>query len=148
MEEVFAGFIVGFAFSIAIAPFARTRSCDRARRRGFAQRFALGETNIVALAMFLQMLGFFLLTGDRHDPRAGAGGMEDRRPASGLGSPNLAYTLMVLGLTAVLVIPMLVFPWRSTLSSSRLLFAALFGWAMPWLATPGGDSCGSRAMSR
>jgi hypothetical protein len=134
MEEVFAGFIVGFAFSIAIAPFAAYGIVRSSQETGLAQRFALGETNIVALAMFLQMLGFFLLTGIGMILGLALSGLEDRRPAGGLGSPNLAYTLIVLGLTAVLVIPILGFPWRLNAVIFAVLFAAMFGWVTPWLA--------------
>ena len=134
MEEVFAGFIIGFAFSIAIAPFAAYGIVRSSPETGLAQRFALGETNIVALAMFLQMLGFFLLTGIGMILGLALSGLEDRRPASGLGSPNLVYPLMVLGVTAVLVIPMLGFSWRQHAIIFGVLFAALFGWVMPWLA--------------
>jgi hypothetical protein len=65
-------------------------------------------------------------------------GLEDRRPSGGLGSPNLIYTLLVIALTAVMVIPTIAVPSvrRYTLAGA-LLFVALFGWAMPWLAELG-----------
>jgi hypothetical protein len=65
-------------------------------------------------------------------------GIEDRRPAGGLGSPNVAYTFLVLALAAVAVIPTLVLaPVRRYTIAAAAVFAALFGWAMPWLATFG-----------
>jgi hypothetical protein len=117
-----------------IAPFAAYGIVRSSAETGLAQRFALGETNIVALAMFLQMLGFFLLTGIGMILGLVLSGLEDRRPESGLGSPNLAYTLLVLALTAVLLIPTLVLRWRLAAIALAIVFAVSFGWVMPWLA--------------
>jgi len=64
------------------------------------------------------------------------GGIDARRPDGGLGSPNLVYTLLVVALTAVIVIPALAVPAaRRYAFVGGALFAAAFGWAMPWLAT-------------
>lgn len=134
MEEVFAGFIVGFAFSIIVAPFVAYGIVSSSNETGLAQRFALGETNVVALAIALQILGFFVLTAIGMILGLALAGMEDRRPASGLGSPNQAYTLLVVALAAVFVIPAFLVPWRYYALAFALLFAALFGWVMPWLA--------------
>jgi len=50
-------------------------------------------------------------------------------------SPNLVYTLLVLTLTAVIFIPTVAVPsLRRYAIASAALFAAAFGWAVPWLA--------------
>ncbi|HXK33424.1 MAG TPA: hypothetical protein VNM91_05350 [Dehalococcoidia bacterium] len=135
MAEVFAGFIIGYALSLIIAP-AVTIGMVRMRPDSvLIQRIAPGGTNVVALMMvvhgglllLLTMLGLIL--------GMALGGIEDRRPAGGLGSPNLVYTLLVIALTFVLVIPTLAIPAVRRYSvPAAVVFAALFGWGVPWLA--------------
>lgn len=135
MAEVFAGFIIGYALSLVIAP-AVTIGIVRMRPESvLVQRIAPEGTNVVALMMvvhgglllLLTMLGLIL--------GMALGGIEDRRPAGGLGSPNLVYTLLVIALTFVLVIPTLAIrPLRRYSVPAAMLFAALFGWGLPWLA--------------
>ena len=67
------------------------------------------------------------------------GGIEDRRPDGGLGSPNIAYTMLVVALTLVLAIPGLAVPVvRRFALPAAVAFAGLFGWAVPWLAVAAG----------
>lgn len=134
MEEVFAGFVVGFAISIFVAPAAAIMLIRSNTETGFAQRIAPPGTNIIALSMFLHFLAFLLLTALGMIMGMALAGIEDRRPASGLGSPNLAYTLLVIALTAVALIPLLVFPWRRYAIAMAVLFLIGFGWVTPWLA--------------
>ena len=101
---------------------------------GFAQRFAPDGTNIVALAMVSHFLAFLVLTALGMILGLALHGMEQRRPDSGLGSPNLAYTLLVLALAAAVVIPMLLAPWRRFALAAAVAGVVLFGWAAPWLA--------------
>jgi hypothetical protein len=138
VAEVFAGFVVGFAISVAVAPLGAWMLVSSNDRSGFAQRMAPPGTNFMALSIVLHLVAVLTLT---------AAGMilgmlllllADRRPDGGLGSPNVAYTLIVVALTAVVVIPLMVVPAiRRYAVASALAFAALFGWAMPWLATLG-----------
>jgi hypothetical protein len=67
--------------------------------------------------------------------------MEDSNPTGGLVSPNRAFTVVVLVMTAIAVGPLaIVLPrWRGGLLGSGLIFALTFGWAMPWLASIGPD---------
>ena len=135
MAEVFAGFVVGYALSLALAPIAAVALLRANRRSGFAQRFAPEGTNVVALSMVLHLLALLVFTAIGMVLGMALAGIDDRRPADGLGSPNVAYTAVVLALTAVLVIPLLVLerarPYAVVVA---LLFAALFGWGVPWLA--------------
>jgi hypothetical protein len=136
VAEVFAGFIIGYALALIIAP-AVTIGIVRMRPDSvLIQRAAPEGTNVVALMMvvhgglllLLTMLGLIL--------GMALGGIEDRRPAGGLGSPNLVYTVLVIALTFVLLIPTLAIPAVRRYSvPAALVFAALFGWGLPWLAT-------------
>lgn len=134
MAEVFAGFVIGYALSLVLAPVAAIWIVRSNDRTGFAQRFAPQGTNVLALSVVLHLGGVLLLTAVGMVLGMALAGIEDRRPAGGLGSPNLAYTLLVLALTAVVLIPALVLPLRRYAVGSALVFVALFAWAMPWLA--------------
>jgi hypothetical protein len=138
MAEVFAGFVIGYALALAAAPagaIALVRSNDRT---GFAQTLAPPGTNVVALSVVIHFAAVLVLTALGLVLGMALAGINDRRPADGLGSPNAAYTLLVLALTAVIFIPTLaVPPLRRIVPLAALLFAVLFGWAMPWLAEAG-----------
>ena len=56
MAEVFAGFVVGFALAIVVAPVGAIWLIRSNDETGFAQRVAPPGTNVVALAMFLHLL--------------------------------------------------------------------------------------------
>jgi hypothetical protein len=134
VAEVFAGFIVGYALAIIIAPVGAIWLISSNKETGFAQKVAPPGTNVIALAMFLHMLAFFITTGLGMIFGLALGGIEDRRPDPGLGSPNLVYTLLVLTTVAVFVIPLMIMPWRRYALLMGLLVAVAFGWALPWLA--------------
>lgn len=134
MAEVFAGFIVGYALAIIVAPVGAVWLISSNKQTGFAQRVAPPGTNVVALALFLHMLAFFVMTGLGLILGMALAGIEDRRPDSGLGSPNLVYTLLVVSLVAVVVIPLVIMPWRRYALLMALLIVVAFGWAAPWLA--------------
>ena len=138
MPELFAGFVIGFALSLAVAPLgaiALVRSNDRT---GFAQRIAPPGTNMIALSVVVHFAAMIMLTMIGLLLGLLLAALNDRRPDNALASPNIAYTLIVLALTAVIVTPTLVVPAirRSTIAAA-LLFAAMFGWALPWLARLG-----------
>jgi len=138
VAEVFAGFVMGYALAIVLAPLAAIALIRSNERTGIAQRVAPPGTNVIALSVVLHFFGVLTLTALGLVLGMALAGMEDRRPAGGLGSPNAAYTFLVLALAAVVVIPTLVLPAvRRYAVAAAALFAALFGWAMPWLATLG-----------
>ncbi|MBI2723683.1 MAG: hypothetical protein HYX50_01340 [Chloroflexi bacterium] len=138
MAQVFAGFVVGFGLSLAVAPLgaiALVRSNDRT---GFAQRVAPPGTNVIALSVVLHFAAMLMLTAVGIVLGMLLMGLEDRRPAGGLGSPNVMYTAIVLALTAVLFIPAVMLPAvRRPALAGGLLFVGAFGWVMPWLSTLG-----------
>jgi hypothetical protein len=138
LQEVLAGFVVGYAISLTVAPLGAWLLVSSNDRSGFAQRMAPPGTNFVALSMVVHLGAVLMFTAIGIVLGLVLGGIEDRRPAGGLGSPNVVYTMIVVALTAVVVIPLLIVPAlrRSALIGAGV-FAVLFGWAMPWLSTLG-----------
>ncbi|MBI4329150.1 MAG: hypothetical protein HY685_04715 [Chloroflexi bacterium] len=63
--------------------------------------------------------------------------LEDTVPGGGLGSPNQAFTLFVLGLAAAGAIPLgTLWRWgRLPVLGIVVSFLLLFGWVFPWLAS-------------
>ncbi len=138
MAEVFAGFVIGFALSLAAAPLGAITLIRSNDRTGFAQRVAPPGTNVVALSVVLHFAAMLVLTMIGLLLGMLLAALNGRRPDHGLGSPNVAYTLIVLALTAVIVTPTLAVPAiRRWCVVGALLFVALFAWAMPWLAWAG-----------
>jgi hypothetical protein len=136
VAEVFAGFVIGFAIALIASPIAAWAIVSSNDRSGFAQRLAPPGTSVIALSVVLNLASVLMFTALGMVLGAALAGVEDRRPDGGIGSPNLAYTLIVVSLAAVVAIPMLALPMlRRPAIAGALLFAALFGWAMPWLAT-------------
>ncbi len=138
MAAVFAGFVMGFALSLAVAPAAAIALVRSNDRTGLAQRIAPPGTNVIALSVVLHFAAMIVLTMIGLLLGMLLVALNDRRPDNGLGSPNVAYTLIVVALTAVLVIPTVAVPAVRRYSvAGALVFAVLFGWAMPWLAELG-----------
>jgi len=137
VAEAFAGFVVGFAMSLLVAPAAAVLVL-RANRAGLAQRIAPPGTNVVALSMVLHFGAMLVFTGAGMILGIALHGIESRRPDGGLGSPNVVYTLLVVALTAVVALPTAVVPAvRRFTFAFAIVFAAAFGWGVPWLATAG-----------
>jgi hypothetical protein len=138
MAEVFAGFVVGYALALALSPIAAIALVRSNDRTGFAQRIAPEGTNVVALSVVLHFAAMIVLTAVGLILGMALGGLEDRRPDGGLGSPNLVYTLLVVALTAVIIIPTIAVPAiRRIAFVGALIFVVAFGWAVPWLAQLG-----------
>lgn len=138
MAEVFAGFIIGFALSLAVAPLGAIALIRSNDRTGFAQRIAPPGTNMIALSVVVHFAAMIMLTMIGMLLGLLLLALNDRRPDNGLASPNIAYTLIVATLTAVVVMPTLVVPAVRRYSvAAALLLVVLFGWALPWLAELG-----------
>lgn len=138
MADVFAGFIVGFALSIVAAPLAAIMLIRSNDRTGLAQRIAPPGTNVVALSVVLHFGAMLLLTMIGMILGTLLLALDGRRPEGGLGSANVAYTLIVVALTAVIVVPTLALPAaRRWCVAGSVIFALAFGWAMPWVAAAG-----------
>jgi hypothetical protein len=138
MADVFAGFVVGYALALLAAPIGAIALIRSNDRTGLAQRIAPEGTSVIALSVVLHFAAMIVLTALGLILGMALNGIDARRPDDGLGSPNLVYTTMVLALTAVIVIPALAVPAaRRYALLVGVIFAAAFGWAMPWLATLG-----------
>jgi hypothetical protein len=138
LAQVFAAFVDAFALSLSVAPAAAIQLPRSNGDTGLAQRIAPPGTNVVALTMVLHMGAVLVLTAVGMLLGMLLGGLDERRPDGGLGSPNAAYTLILLASTAVIVIPVLIIPSiRKPAVAGAVLFAVAFGWGMPWLATLG-----------
>ena len=136
MAEVFAGFVVGFAIALFIAPLGAILLVRSNDHTGFAQRVAPPGTNVVALSVVIHDAAVVVCTALGLVLGMALAGLNDRRPADGLGSPNLVYTVMVLALTVIIAAPAFMFPGlRRAVLISAVVFAISFGWAVPWLAS-------------
>ena len=61
----------------------------------------------------------------------------EQAPGSGIGSPNMAYTLAIVGASVMLAAPLAVLFRRMLLGvlAITLLFVAIFGWFLPYFAS-------------
>lgn len=136
MPEVFSGFIIGFGLALLTAPLAAVGATRMATRSITFRRLVPPGTNLVALSVVLHMFGFLVFTAIGMVLGMVLLALEDRRAGAGLGSPNAAFTLLVLAITAIAVLPLaLVWPGgRRPLLAGGLVFAGLFGWLMPYMA--------------
>ncbi len=137
MAEVFSGFVIGFALALAAAPLASLLAIRAAAHSASFRRLAPPGTNLAALSVVLFGFGFFLFTAIGMILGMLLLTLNDRRPEAGLGSPNAAFTVLVLIITVMGVAP-LALAWpaaRRALLVSGLLFAGLFGWLLPYLAS-------------
>jgi hypothetical protein len=136
MEEVFSGFVCGFALSIiATPPFAlwvlKSRNDIPFIRSAVPPGMPLTLLSVPIASFFFLIwtalglvFGMVLIAAN------------DAQPRGGLGSPNLLFTVIVI-ITAFAVF----FPFFAFVRSARRLaiflavsFVVLFGWATPILA--------------
>ena len=138
MPQVFAGFVVGYALAIVAGGAGAIALIRSNERSGFAQRIAPPGTSVIALSVVIHFTAMLVLTAIGLLLGVALAGIDDRRPEGGLGSPNMAYTLLVIALAAVVVIPTLALPRIRRYAIICGIAAVLtFGWAMPWLAQLG-----------
>jgi hypothetical protein len=138
VASVFAGFVVGYALALVGGPLAAVLIVRSNHRSGVAQRIAPPGTSVIALSVVLHFAAILLLTALGLVLGMALHALEARRPEGGLGSPNLLYTLLVVAIAAVLVIPTLAVPAvRKFALAAALVLLAAFGWLMPWVAQLG-----------
>ena len=136
MAEVLAGFVCGYGLALVLTPVAAV-ALVRARVNSPLLRQVVPEgTSLVAVSVIFHGFAIFALTALGIVLGLILGGLEDRSPSGGLGSPNGAFTGLVLAVTAIAVGPMaVVVPrLRLPLLAGGLLFVGLFGWLMPYLS--------------
>lgn len=138
MAAVFAGFVVGYALALVAGPLAAVLIVRSNHRSGVAQRLAPPGTSVIALSVVLHFAAILLLTALGLVLGMALHALELRRSESGLGSPNLSYTLLVVAVTAALVIPTLALPAvRRYAAAAAVVLLIAFGWLMPWVAQLG-----------
>ena len=137
MAEVMAGFVCGFALSLAATPIAaflivRARVTSR-----LMQQIVPEGTSLVAMSVLLHT--FVMLTMTAVGILLGIllAGLESSSPASGIGSPNRVFTLFVLIATAIAVLPLSFVSARLRVPFviGGLIFVGTFAWFMPYLAS-------------
>jgi len=142
MAETFSGFLIGFVLALLSAPAAALWAVRTAVSSVTFRRLVPPGTNPIALTVVIFSFGFLLFTGVGLVFGMVLFALNQRHPESGLGSPNGAFTLFVLMVTAIAVVP-LALAWpaaRRYLLASGLLLAGLFGWLLPYLASWAPDS--------
>lgn len=139
MKEVFAGLVVGYAYSLLFTAFVAMMIINARSRVPYLAKAIAPNINVVMLAIPVSILAFLgwslvgMILGLLY--RAAA----DNLGGGGLGSPNWPFTLAVLLAGCALLIVVL-YGWRRLPWQASILigtFVALFGWAMPYLAKAG-----------
>jgi hypothetical protein len=136
VSEVLAGFVCGYALALISTPLValammRMRSQVPVLAIAVPERVPLAALTVVLFwftFLFWTLIGlvFGLILS----------GFEDRVPQGGLGSPNLAFTLLVVLWSAVAFAPVAVLlrAARRYVAAAALVFLGVFGWLMPYLA--------------
>jgi hypothetical protein len=136
LSEVLAGFVCGYALALISTPLValammRMRSQVPVLAIAVPERVPLAALTVVLFwftFLFWTLIGlvFGLILS----------GFEDRVPQGGLGSPNLAFTLLVVLWSAVAFAPVAVLlrAARRYVAAAALVFLGVFGWLMPYLA--------------
>ncbi len=139
MAEALAGFVCGYGLALAVTPIAAI-ALVRARLTSPLLQQVLPEgTSLIAVSIILHSFAFLVLTALGILLGILLGGLENRSPAGGLGSPSGAFTAFILAATAIAVGPLALFVPRLRLAllSSGIVMAGVFGWLMPYLALLG-----------
>ena len=134
MGEVFAGFVCGYILAILGAPLMALTMVRMRTGSPLIQRLMPPGTSMVAFTVVLHGALIFACTGAGLFLGLLLLAMKDA--GAGLGSPNFAFTLFVLGATAVVFAPLaaLLARFRRPLLATALVVMLLFGWLMPYMA--------------
>lgn len=134
-----AGFVCGYALALIATPAVAIAMVRARAGSATVEQVMPSGTPIVAVTVLIHTFAFIVLTAVGLLLGLLLFGLEDGRPGGGLGSPNWLFTAIILAITAIAFVPpaALVERWRAPLLASALLFAACFGWAMPYLSLLG-----------
>ena len=139
MAEVFAGFVVGYAFSLLFSGVAAVMVIDARGSMPYLAKAIAPNINAVQLAVPISLLAFLwwtlagLLLGLLYR------GARLNLEGGGLGSPNWPFTLAVL-LGAGVFLAVVLYAWRRMswlVLFTAVAFAGMFGWGMPHMAELG-----------
>jgi hypothetical protein len=136
LSEVLAGFVCGYILALLSAPLVAVLIVRLRPRVPFLARAAPEGVPVVALTVVLFGFTFIFWTGLGMVLGLILMGLENRAPEGGLGSPSLAFTLIIVLVSAAACIPAAVLPRpaRRYVLASALVFVGVFGWLMPYLA--------------
>lgn len=139
MSEALAGFVCGYGLALAVTPIAAIALVRARLTSPLLQQVVPEGTSLIAVSIILHSFAFLVLTALGLLLGILLGGLENRSPAGGLGSPSGAFTAFILAATAVAVGPLAIFVprLRLPLLSSGIVIAGVFGWLMPYLALLG-----------
>lgn len=136
MSEVLAGFVCGYTLALVSTPLLAL-AMIRMRSQVPVLALAVPErVPLAALTVVLFWFTFLLWTLVGLVFGLILSGFEDRVPRGGLGSPNLAFTLLVVFWSAVAFAPVAVLlrTARRYVAAAAVVFLGVFGWLMPYLA--------------
>ncbi len=139
MAEVFAGFLMGYAYSLLFTAIVAVTIISARSRVPYLAKAISPNISPVMLAIPVSILGFLGWTMVGMILGLIYRGSLDRLEGGGLGSPNWPFTLAVL-LAGGAFLSLVLYAWRYLPWQALLLaaaFVALFGWAMPYLAKAG-----------
>ena len=136
MSEVLAGFVCGYILALLSAPLVAILIVRLRPRVPFLARAAPEQVPVVTLTVVLFGFTFIFWTALGIVLGLILMGFEDRMPEGGLGSPSLAFTLLIIFVSAVAFTPpaVLLRPARHYVLGAALVFLGVFGWLMPYLA--------------
>ena len=136
MSEVLAGFVCGYALALVSTPLVAL-AMMRMRSQVPVLALAVPErVPLAALTVVLFWFTFLLWTAVGFVFGLILSGFEDRVPEGGLGSPSLAFTLLVVFWSVVAFGPLalLLRAARRYVAAAAVVFVGVFGWLMPYLA--------------
>jgi len=134
--EALSGFICGYALALAATPVIAIALLRARVSSPLMQRRLPEGTSLVAVSILIHTFAFLTLTALGILLGIVLAGIEDSRPAGGLGSPNQLFTAFITAIGVITVLPLAIAVprWRLPLMTSGLIFVATFGWAMPYLS--------------
>lgn len=136
MSEVLAGFVCGYILALVSAPLVAVAMLRLRSQVPVLARAVPEQVPVVALAVVLFWFTFLLWTAVGFVFGLILSGFEDRVPEGGLGSPSLAFTLLVVFWSVVAFAPVAVLlrAGRRYVAAAAVVFVGVFGWLMPYLA--------------
>jgi hypothetical protein len=135
VRAIFAGFAAGYVMGLASLGLSAFYLV-RLRQHPWVKRAFPPETNPFLLLVPLSVLFFLAWTALGMVLGAVFHLLESNEPENGLGSPNQAYTGILILLTAALTVPLmpLLRRYRAPVLALAAAFLLIFGYALPYLA--------------
>jgi hypothetical protein len=132
--QVFAGLVCGYILALLGAPLLGIGLVRMRTSSPLVQRLMPPGTPMVPLVVVLHGGLIIVCTGAGILLGLLLYAMRDAGEA--LGSPNIAFTLFVVGLTVMVFAPIVILAvgFRKQALATAILVAAMFGWLMPYMA--------------